>query len=103
VLVAAVGVEHEELGARRALSHQRAGVLLQADGKPHVLEKAQVVRERRRVARVVELAEELGVGHHLPGELAGEVEELTEQRRLLDTSQRQHILETVVSMRASST
>ena len=85
------GVEHLQLGARAALARRLARVLRQPGEHPGAAQQIQVVRERRRVPRVLELAEHLGVGQHLAGVAAAELEQAPQECRLVHAREQQHV------------
>jgi hypothetical protein len=54
-------------------------------------EQVEVVRQRRRVAGVLELAQHLGVREHLARVAAAQLEEPPQERRLVHPREQEHV------------
>ena len=84
-------IEHLQLGARALLPDGAPGELGEPGQQPGAAEQLEVVRERRRIAGVVKLAEHLRVRQHLSGVPATQLEQASQKGRLVHAGEQQDV------------
>ena len=84
-------VEDLQLRAGTSSPYRRAGVFLQSRQHARARQQIEIMGQRRGVARVLELAQHLGVGQDLAGIHTAQLEQPAQQRRFVHPGEQQHV------------